>query len=146
MTMPPESFQRLLAQAVDILHVLVMVLWVGGLPLLVWHRFPGLSRAYMWFATAFVLVSVISHQLLGECFLTSLARGRWQAGGGYRDAVPFTVVLADAVAGLRPSERSVVIAWEFFVLLSSAGSLWCWHRTKGAAWLVPGHAQRRNPR
>jgi len=54
-----------LAETVDLAHALSMLLWGLGLPLLAWHRFPQLSRGYMWFAIAFVLISMISHYVLG---------------------------------------------------------------------------------
>lgn len=120
---------RLLAAGVDMIHALSMLVWGIGLPLLVWHRFPRLSRAYMWFAVAFVAITIASHELLGECVLTTWARTLWLAGGGYREGVPFMALLANAVAGIRPSRREVVLVWEIAVLLTSAGSLWCWHHT-----------------
>jgi len=124
------EFLRLLAIGTDLVHALAMLLWGLGLPLLFWHRFPRLSRAYMWFAIAFVGTSVLSHQLLGECFLTTLARELWQASGGYRDRVPFTVVLVNRIAGFRPEERAVVWLWEAAVVATSAASLWYWYRTR----------------
>ena len=48
--------------------------------------------------------------------------------GGYRERVPFTVILANTVAGLRPSARSAVLAWEVAILATSLGSLWSWHK------------------
>jgi len=120
---------RLLAIATDLVHVLAMVLWGLGLPLLIWHRFERLSRAYMWFSIAFVAISVVSHQLLGECFLTTLARGLWEASGGFRERVPFTVLVVNRVAGFHPKDRDVVLLWEIAVLISSAASLWCFYRT-----------------
>ena len=119
----------LLAASVDFTHALSMLLWGLGLPLLVWHRFPRLSRAYMWFAAAFVLVSLVSHRVLGECVLTWVARQLWLAGGGYREGIPFVALLANRVAGLRPSNRQVVLVWEVAIFLTSIGGLWCWHRT-----------------
>ena len=120
---------RTLAASIDLVHALSMFLWGLGLPLLVWHRFPRLSRTYMWFAAGFVLISVASHQVLGECVLTTVSRLLWLAGGGYRDGVPFMALLANRIAGLHPTNREVVLVWEAAVLITSLGSLWCWHRT-----------------
>jgi hypothetical protein len=120
---------RLLAAAVDFIHALSMLAWGLGLPLLFWHRFRRLSRAYMLYSIAFVSVSIGSHLLLGECVLTTLARKLWLAGGGYRDGVPFTAKLASVVAGLHPTRREVVLVWELAVAFSSAGTLWCWLMT-----------------
>ena len=118
-----------LATAVDVAHALSMLVWGLGLPLLVWHRFPRLSRAYMWFAIAFIVVSAVSHYALGECVLTTMARWLWLASGRARDGAPFITLLVNDIAGIHPNSRSVVHAWELAVLATSAGSLWCWART-----------------
>jgi hypothetical protein len=118
-----------LAATVELTHGLAMVVWGLGLPLLVWHRYERLSRAYMWYAIVFVVISVTSNQILGECFLTTLARHSWLAGGGYRDGVPFTVLFANTVAGIRPTAREAVLAWQLAIVLTSIGTLWCWRKT-----------------
>jgi hypothetical protein len=120
---------RTLAALTDLVHVGFMLAWGLGLPLLFWGRFPKLSRAYMWFTLAFVTVTVGSHLLLGECFLTTLARELWTRGAGFRDRVPFTVLLSEWIAGFRPNSREVVLLWELAVFVSSAGALWYWHKT-----------------
>jgi hypothetical protein len=120
---------RALAALTDLIHVGFMLVWGLGLPLLFWRRFPKLSRAYMWFTLAFVAVTVGSHLLLGECFLTTLARELWTRGEGFRDRVPFTVLLSEWIAGFRPSSREAVLIWEVAVFVSSAGALWYWHKT-----------------
>jgi hypothetical protein len=123
-----SNVYAVLAMGVDLVHVLTMLAWGVGLPLLFWHRFERLSFFYTLFATAFVVATVASRLSLGECFLTTLARELWTASGGYRERVPFTVILANTVAGLRPSARSAVLAWEAAILVTSLGSLWSWHR------------------
>jgi hypothetical protein len=122
-----------LASFVDLTHGMLMIAWGLGFPLLFWHRFPRLSRTYMWFALAFVVVSVVSHEVLGECFLTTLARELWERGGGYRGREPFTVLFANTVAGIRPTTRQAVLAWELGIFVTSAASLWCWRGTRGRA-------------
>lgn len=124
---------RFLAIGVDVAHASAMIAWGAGLPLLVWHRYARLSRAYTWFAAVFVVSSVASQWVLGECFLTRIAREFWFRGGGFRDGVPFTVLFTNAVAGIRPSTRTAVIIWEAAVLATSVGSLWSFYR----------HARRR---
>lgn len=114
-----------------------MLLWGIGLPLLLWHRFPRLSRVYMKFAIGFVVISIVSQYLLGECVLTTLARALSRAGGGQRGSVPFMATLANTVAGIRPTQRGVVLVWEVAVLATSVGSLWCWHRTNPKRYAVP---------
>jgi hypothetical protein len=128
--MNASNLTAILASAVDLTHALVMLAWGLGFPLLFWHRFPRLSRAYMWFALSFVVVSVASHELLGECFLTSIARELWIRSGGYRGQEPFTVLFANAVAGIRPTTREAVLVWEVAVFVTSAASLWCWRGTR----------------
>jgi hypothetical protein len=123
-----SELYRMLAMVVDVTHALAMLAWGLGLPLLVWRRFERLSHFYTVFAALFVALSVGSHWTLGECFLTTLARSFWQASGGWRDTVPFTVVLANAVAGIRPSARSAVLAWEVAILVTSLGGLWSWRK------------------
>jgi len=118
-----------LARAIELTHGLAMVVWGLGLPLLIWHRNERLSRAYMWYAIVFVTLSVASNQVFGECFLTTLARHAWDAAGGYRDRVPFTVVFANTVAGIRPSTREAILAWQAAVIVTSIGTLWCWRKT-----------------
>ena len=125
----PNHVYAMLAAAVEVTHGLLMLVWGLGLPLLVWHRYERLSRSYMWYATAFVVLSVISNRLLGECFLTTFARHLWLAGGGYRDGVPFTVLFANAVAGIRPTAREAVLAWQLAIVVTSIGTLWCWRKT-----------------
>jgi hypothetical protein len=122
---------RFLAAATDVVHVVAMLAWGLGMPLLFWHRFPRLSRGYMWFSMAFVVVSVASRTILGECFLTTIARELWISGGGFRERVPFTVIATEWIAGIRPTTREAVLLWEIAVFATSAGGLWCWYRTSG---------------
>lgn len=119
---------ELMAMTVDVTHAAAMLVWGLGLPLLFWHRFERLSHWYTWFAASFVVTTVLSRIALGECFLTTLARELWEAAGGFRDHVPFTVVLVSTVAGLRPTTRTAVLLWELAVLFTSLGSLWSWRR------------------
>jgi hypothetical protein len=123
-----SALYQVLAMAVDVTHAAAMLAWGLGLPLLFWHRFERLSHYYTIFAALFVITTVSSHLVLGECFLTRLARPLWLASGAMREAVPFTVVLTNTIAGIRPSARSAVLAWELAVLLTCFGSLWSWHK------------------
>jgi hypothetical protein len=118
----------LMAMAVDLTHATAMATWGLGLPFLFWHRYERLTHWYTWFAVLFVVTTVASQVFLGECFLTTLARSLWQASGGFRDQTPFTVVLVNMLAGIRPRERTVVLLWELAILFTSLGSLWSWHR------------------
>ncbi len=122
---------------VDTLHAIAMVAWVVGLPLLFWHRWPRLSRVFVIYSLAFVSVTWLSHELLGECVLTTLSRELWNASGlAVRGQSSFTLRLVDAVAGVHFKERSVVILWEASVFVSSAGMLW---------YLLRGRRRRQGP-
>ena len=129
---------KLLAIAIEFSHGLMMLLWGVGLPLLIWHRLARLSRAYVWFSLVFVLGSVVSHQLLGECVLTTLARASWREAGGHVDAVPFIVRFTNGVAGIRPSTRIAVLVWEVAIALYCVAFLWGWRR------LASGSARSRS--
>jgi len=119
-----QTSLRFLASAVEFCHGLMMVLWGLGLPLLLWHRFERLSRLYMWLSLVFVAGSLVSHQLLGECVLTTLARQLWQSAGVATENVPFIVRFTNQVAQIRPSTRSAVLIWEAAILLYCVVFLW----------------------
>jgi hypothetical protein len=119
-----QTSLRFLATALEFVHGALMVLWGLGLPLLLWHRFERLSRLYMWLSLVFVAGSLISHQLLGECVLTTLARELWQGAGMATDNVPFIVRFTNSVARIRPSTRSAVLIWEAAILIYCAAFLW----------------------
>jgi hypothetical protein len=104
---------------------------VVGLPLLVWHRWPRLSRAYAVYAIAFVVLSQASRLAIGECFLTTFARALWEHPG----APPFepshewlTVRLARAVFRMAPSHRSIVVVSEALAVVTAAGVLYSMRR------------------
>lgn len=117
-----------LASSVDFAHAGLMLAWGLGLPLLFWHRWPKLSRVYVWYAVGFIGASVLSQLALGECVLTTLARRLWALGGGYRDDVPFVVTCVNAVARVRPSARAAVLAWQLAIVLSALGVAWHFER------------------
>lgn len=115
-----------LGATLDAVHALLMVAWLIGLPLLFWRRWPTLTRMYGIYAVVFVVVSQVSHHLLGECFLTTLSRHLWKVSAS---RVPqgadewFTVRFAEFVFHLTPSHRAIVLGWEAFTLLTAVGVL-----------------------
>ena len=125
----------LMARFTDIVHVLAMLAWALGLPLLFWHRWPRLSLAYTLYALLFVAISQLSYWALGECFLTTLARMFWVSAGDSATGT-FTIRLVNWVAGIRPSARSAVIAWETGIVITALGAMWSTYR----------HSSRRTPR
>lgn len=116
--------------AVDLIHAVAMIVWAIGLPLLIWHRYPRLSHAYMWYSLTFIIITLVSHWVLGQCFLTVLARVCWNAAGIERAEVPFTTLLVNKVAGIRPSSRTSVLIWEFAILISCIGNIFFWYNKK----------------
>jgi hypothetical protein len=107
----------LLGASIDFIHALLMAAWVLGLPLLFWHRFPRAT-------TTFAIQA--SHALLGECFLTTLARESWQRSPGWSGPHPtsdawFTVRLAEAIFHLTPSHRSIKLISEALILSTALG-------------------------
>lgn len=115
-----------LGACIDIVHALLMAGWVLGLPLLFWHRWPRLTRAYAFYAIGFIVANQLSHVLLGECFLTSLARACWQHGSGSAGSSPayeewFTVRISEAVFRLTPSHRTIKLVSEALILLTATG-------------------------
>lgn len=117
-----------LAACVDFLHASFMAAWVLGLPLLFLHRWPRAARAYAAYAIAFVTLNLASRRLLGECFLTTLARACWQeaarhGGHGTVSQEWFTVRLAEAVFRLTPSHRGVKRVSEALIFATAIGVL-----------------------
>jgi hypothetical protein len=115
-----------LGSLVDAIHALLMVVWVAGMPLLFWHRWPRLTRAYAIYAVTFAGISQISRKLLGECFITTIARYFWEHGSPPRGADIdewFTVRFSQAVFHMTPSHRSVVIVSEALIVVTAIGIL-----------------------
>jgi hypothetical protein len=112
-----------LADGVDLIHALLMAAWIVGMPLLFWHRWPRLTRAYSAYAVAFIVVSQASRWLFGECIFTVIALACLRLSSG---AVPdewFTVRLAQAIFHLAPSHRSIVWVSESLILVTAIGML-----------------------
>jgi len=120
-----EGMWSALAVVIDFVHALLMAAWFLGVPLLFWHRWPPLTRAYCVYAIAFIVVSQVSFLVLGECFLTTLARAcalRAPQAGAVSDEW-FTVRLAQAIFRLTPSHRGIKIASEVLILVTAFGML-----------------------
>ena len=127
----------MVATLIDLLHAIAMVAWAAGLPLLVWRRHPRLSRAYAVYALAFVFVSQLSQWILGECFLTTLARWAWERQPA-ATAPPdvdewFTVRLSRAVFGATPSHRAVVWLSEGSIVATAALALRALRRQRASS-------------
>jgi hypothetical protein len=103
-----------------------MVAWVAGLPLLFFcRRYPRAARWYAAYAVAFIVLNQASRFLLGECFLTTVARFFWEHGGAPPSAPGewFTVRLARAVFHLTPSHRAITVVSELLIGVTAIGML-----------------------
>ncbi len=100
-----------------------MALWVLGLPLLFWHRWPRLTQVYGVFSISFIVVNRASMWILGECVLTAIARACWQRGTGSASEEWFTVRLARAVFDLTPSHEAVKHTSEALIAIAAIGAL-----------------------
>ena len=120
------------AAGIDVLHALLMAVWVAGMPLLFWHRWPQLTRAYSLYAVAFIVVSQASRWLLGECVFTAIALACLRLSSGPVPDEWFTVRLAQAIFHLAPSHRSIVWVSEALILVTALGML-----TSHRLWRTP---------
>jgi asparagine N-glycosylation enzyme membrane subunit Stt3 len=135
---------QVLASGVDFLHALFMATWILGLPLLFWRRWPRLTKAYAVYAVGFVTANVVSHLILGECFMTTIARYFWQhpsSGSPVDQPVDewFTVRLAEAVFHMAPSHRAISLAGQALILVTAVGVLLSMRRARSG----PGDVLRR---
>lgn len=134
-----------LATFVDVVHALLMVLWIAGLPLLVvWRRFPKLTMAYAIYALAFVLIYQLSRVFLDECFLTTIARKLWysQAPASAPADIEewFTVRFAKAVFSASPSHRLIVWLGQALSVATAVGTLVIIRKTLQAKLRAPKSA------
>ena len=122
-----------LGSLVDLLHALLMVAWIAGLPLLFWRRYPRASLWYAAYAIVFVVINQASRYFLGECFLTTIARLLWEQGGAPPRSAPgewFTVRVALAIFHMAPSHRSITVLSELLMLVTAAGTLLSMRRAR----------------
>ena len=118
-----------LSALVDLIHAASMVIWIGGLPLLFVRRWPRLSRAFALYAVLFVVVSQATQMMLGECFLTTIARALEKMGeakGTYVDDGWFTQRVARSIFGLAPSRRAISITFDALVGVTALGAYLHW--------------------
>ncbi len=113
------------AAAVDVLHATLMVVWLLGLPLLFWHRFPRVTFLYGVYAVLFVVITRVSHWVGGQCFLTAISAKLWRAGASVSSDSDewFTVRLARFVFGMTPSHRAIAWVSEALIMVTALGVL-----------------------
>jgi len=112
-----------LAVSIDVFHALVMLLWILGLPLLFWHKFPKLTIIYAVFAILFIIVNQISHYTLDECIFTTLSRKCFELADPNHPSTKewFTVKFANFIFGCAPKHKSIKIISEILIAISAIG-------------------------
>ncbi len=118
---------HVLGASVDLIHALAMVVWVVALPLLFVRRWPRATFAYAIYALTFVVLNQVSQWVLGECFLTTIARSFYEHRGPKAPPAShewFTVRLAEAIFSLSPSRRSITIASEVLIMITAIGAIY----------------------
>ena len=113
-----------LAVATDIFHALLMVLWIGCLPLLFWRKYPTLSLVYSVFSIAFIIVNVISFRILGECIFTTIANRFYSAANSNAPNEWFSVRLTKLIFNFVPSHKLINVITEGLIFVSSVGVLY----------------------
>jgi hypothetical protein len=122
------------ATFIDVLHALLMLLWVLGLPLLLWHRWPRLTRGYAWYAVVFIVVNLASQYALGECFLTTIARHFWEHASNVPEHLDdwFTIRFSDLVFRMTPSHVAVKRATQGLIFLTAVGMLYTMRKLRSS--------------
>jgi hypothetical protein len=119
-----------IAISIDVFHALVMIIWIVGLPLLFWHRYPKLSQAYLWYALTFIIINQVSHYLLGECVLTTASSFFWNKVKSADAHEWFSVRFAYFIFGLTPTHKGIKIATEIIIAIAAFGGLYSLYRKR----------------
>lgn len=113
-----------IAVSIQVLHALVMILWILGLPLLFWHRYPKLSIGYAFYAVVFIIINQVSHYTLGECVLTTIERWFWQHSLMHEPTEQwFSIRFAQLIFGFTPSHKGIKISGEVLIALCAVGGM-----------------------
>ncbi len=119
-----------LAVLTDVIHAILMVSWVAGMPLLFWHRYKKLSVLYCIFSLCFIAVNQISHYTLGCCVFTTIADWFYHQAGSIAPDEWFTVRASRFIFGLTPSQRGIKILTEILVAFSAVGGIFLYIKRK----------------
>ena len=120
-----EIKMQYLGAIVDLFHALVMIVWILGLPLLYWYRYPKLSLIYAGYCIVFIVINVLSQYILNECILTTLSRYAWVDSTNRVDSNEwFSVRFARFIFGLTPSHFLIKRLTEVLILLSCIGGIY----------------------
>lgn len=116
--------------ATDVLHALLMLSWIVGLPLLFWHRFPRLSVAYAAYSLLFIIVNQASRYIWGCCVFTVIAAWFYHQAGSPVTNEWFIVRAANVVLGLTIPHKGIKIATEVLVAISAIGTFFLYAKRK----------------
>lgn len=119
-----------LAVMTDVLHALLMLSWIVGLPLLFWHHFPRLSVAYAIYSLLFIVVNLTSQHVFGCCVFTVIAGWFYQQAGWPVTNEWFIVRAANLILGLTIPHKGIKVATELMVAISAIGVLFLYVKGK----------------
>ena len=119
-----------LAVLTDVIHALLMVCFVGGLPFLFWHRFPKGTTAYCIYCLAFIIVNQVSQYTLGCCIFTTIAGWFYHQANHAVSNEWFAVRAANFIFGLTPSHKTLNHITEFLVAIAAIGWLYLYIKRK----------------
>lgn len=114
-----------LGTIIDVCHAVLMVLWIVGVPLLFWHRYPKLTISYACYAIVFIIVNISSQYFLGECILTTLSKYCWDHYSfSIHENEWFSVRFSKFIFGLAPSHELVKIITGILITISALGGIY----------------------
>lgn len=109
----------------DVIHALLMIAWIAGLPLLFWHRYPKVTLIYCCYSILFILINQISQWVLNECIFTTIARYFWSYGPTSHDVNEwFSVRFVRVIFGLTPTHRVIKRLTEILIAIFTLGGMY----------------------
>lgn len=119
-----------LAIATDVFHALLMVVWVVGIPLLFWRRYPRLSVAYCIFSALFIIVNQVSHYTLGRCVFTVIADWFYAHAGQPSSNEWFAVRISKMVFGCIPTHRGIKVVTQILIAIGAVGGIYYFYNSR----------------
>lgn len=122
-----------IAICVDVIHAIAMMLWVIGLPLLFYNKYPSLSIGYAIYSILFIIINQLSHYYWGHCIFTVLSNYYYKLANSNVDTGEwFSIRFARYIFGLTPTHKGVNIATQLLIMISSFGCLFfCYSKATG---------------
>src|SRR5271157_877496 len=119
-----------LAVLTDVIHALLMLSWIVGLPLLFWHRYSRLSAGYAIYSLLFIIVNLTSQHVFGCCIFTVIAGWFYQQAGWPVTNEWFIVRAANLILGLTIPHKGIKVATELMVAISAIGALFLYAKER----------------